>query len=171
VTVERAPERPPDPASIVDIPQATLEDVIQVINRPQCLLADRIEVEATRIPFKPALVPVADPNFVETADVKDATGEANGFVMRSMVEEAWVERDCPRLRIGDGIDCMATREILVRYHTDVGQDRPVFLRIRAYGHAVYRDMDTGDRVERDALVLVAELVPGANGLILRHTIR
>ena len=165
------PRRPPDPDRVVRISEKTLGELMAIINRPQCMIADRIEVEASQIPFKPAFVPVADPAYVESVQTKGPEGKPNGLLMRSRMEDQMVERDCPRLRVGDGIDLIASREIRVRYHSKVEKSRPVFLRIVALGRAVHRDVETGKRIEGDAITLFADLVEGPDGLVLRHRIR
>ena len=52
----------------------------------------------------------------------------------------------------------------------VDRNRPVFLRIQGIGHAVYRDEETGRRLEKDAIAIRAEVVKGRNGLEFRSNV-
>lgn len=159
-----------DPDKIVRVPQRVLDELLAFINRPQVLLANRIVVDATRIPFKPTIIPIADPAYVETTETGSPTGNDHVIEMRSRQAVPMVERDRPRVRVGEGIDLLADALIQVRYHRRVSQQRPVYLRMRALGNAVYRDEETGRRLEKDAITFVVELVPGPDGLVLSHSV-
>ena len=140
------------------------------VNRPQFIVADRIEVEATRIPFQMAMIPLADPDFVETVDLTTPLSKVANFKLRSRVKRPLVDRDYARLRVGDGIDLAAGREIDVKTFMNKDAKRPAFLRVRAIGHAVYHDAESGRRMEQDAITLELLVVDAAEGMEFRHRI-
>jgi hypothetical protein len=155
---------------VVAVPDAVVRELMAFVNRRHFLLADRIEVDASRIPFQAAMVPVADPSYVDSVELGNEDAKAVGLLIRSRSVVPMVERDFPRLRCGDGMDLVAVREIAVRTWNEVRNDRPVFITIRGVGHAVYRDEASGRQIRKDAISLVAEAVPGRGGLELRTSV-
>jgi hypothetical protein len=148
----------------IKLPPEIMEELIQFVNRKHFLLADRIEVDASRVPFQSAMVPVNDARYVETIEMANTRENARGMLIRSRSQRPLVERDFPRVRIGDGMQLVSTKEIRVRTYNDIEKRRPVFLRIQGIGHAVYRDETTGRRIEKDAIAIRAEVVAGSDGL-------
>ncbi|MCU0724807.1 MAG: hypothetical protein MUE73_03300 [Planctomycetes bacterium] len=159
------------PGETVHVPDAVLRELIGFVNRPQFLIADRIEVDASRIPFQAAMVPVADPGYVETVELSAAKINAVGILIRSLNPVPMVDRDFPRLRVGDGTDLVAVKEITVRTYNEVDGARPLFIAVRGLGHAIYRDESSGRELRRDSVTLTAEAVPGPGGLSLRTSIK
>ncbi|MHC4859169.1 MAG: hypothetical protein ACYTDY_03655 [Planctomycetota bacterium] len=160
----------PEGDRIVKIPEAVMDQVRGFVNRPQIFIADRIEVDASRIPFQVAMVPLADPEYVQTIELAAPRLKATGFLLRCLVDQPMVERDYARLRVGDGIDLVASREIQLRTYSEVDPKRPAFLRIRALGHAVYKDEEEGRRLERDAITLDAAVISVSEGMKFRKRV-
>ncbi len=154
---------------VVRIPEEVMRDLMAFVNTQKVLIADRIEVDASRIPFQMALVPVFDPDYVQRVEVAVPGVNAKGLLLRTRARVPSVERDFPRLRLGDGIDLVATREIRTRTYSEVDRTRPVFLKIQARGHVVYRD-ESGRRIERDSLVLEASAVLRGETMVFRRSI-
>ncbi|MEN8150517.1 MAG: hypothetical protein ABFS86_11890 [Planctomycetota bacterium] len=165
-----APAKERDPGDTVKLPPEVMKELIGFVNRKHFLLADHIEVDASRVPFQSAMVPVNDKRYVETVEMGNVAKNAVGILIRSKSKRPLVERDFPKLRVGDGLDLVANREIKVRTYNDIDRNRPVFLQIRGVGHAVYRDEATGKRIEKDAIAIRAEVVKGRNGMEFRSKI-
>jgi len=175
---EPADEQEPAPApprtsgkGVVELPQELLEKLMQFMNTQKFIVADRIEVDASRIPFQAAMVPVNDPAYVESVEISNPGHRVIGQLHRKREPTGTTPRDFPKLRIGDGIDLVASREIQVRSFLEVNENRPVFLRIRGIGHAVFQNPMTGERIERDAITMTAEVVRAAGGLRYRESVR
>jgi hypothetical protein len=154
----------------IKLPPEIMKQLIAFVNRTQLLLADRIEVDVSRVPFQSAMIPVNDVRFVETVEMANTYENATGMLIRARSKRPLVERDFPRLRIGDGLELVANREIRVRTYSDIDRKRPVYLKIQGVGHAVYRDETTGKRIEKDAIAIRAEVVEGPDGLIFRSKV-
>jgi hypothetical protein len=155
----------------VTVPQDVLDELEAFFGKPQFLLAQRIEVDASRIPFRAAMVPVSDPNYVAEAEVVSQELKATGFLLRSRSPTPMVERDYPRVRVYHGLDLAAAREIQARAYSVVEESRPIFLRAVGMGDAVYRDETTGRELRQDVIVLEAEVVSGPAGYEFRQRIR
>lgn len=164
------PQEKSDPGEMVSIPPEVMKELIAFVNRKHFVVADRIEVDASRVPFQSAMVPVNDQRYVQTVEMGNVAKNAVGMLIRSKAKHPLVERDFPKLRVGDGMDLVANREIHVRTYNEVNRDRPVFIRIQGIGHAVYRDEASGKRIEKDAIAIRAEVVRGKNGLEFRSKI-
>jgi len=160
-----APTGDRDPGDTIKLPPEVMQELISFVNRKHFLIADRIEVDASRVPFHSSMVPVNDDRYVETLEMEVGSSEENavGMLIRSRSKRPLVERDRPRLRIGDGLELVAGREIRIRTYSMIDRKRPVFIRIQGVGHAVYRDEQTGERIEKDAIAIRAEVVEGKDG--------
>jgi len=162
-----APARPRTPPAdkIVSIPEEQMREIMAFVNKEQFLLADRVEIDASRVPFQVAMVTVADPGYVEKVELVSQRDMTSNIILRARSAKPFVERDFPRVRVGDGIDLVAGREIRMRTHSRVDRSRPVFLHVRGTGHAVYKDRETGQRLEKETgTILVAiELVETSPG--------
>lgn len=155
---------------IVTIPSEVMAELMASVNRLQGIVAERIEVDASRIPFQMALVPIAHPDSVETVEVAAPELKATGIVMRALAEVPLVETDYCRLRVGDGMDLVAGREIVVRTYNEVDPRRPAFLVIRATGHAVHRDGESGARREGERITMALEIVRRDGRLVFRSSL-
>jgi hypothetical protein len=155
---------------VVTIPKDVMDQVMGFVNRPQCMIADRIEVDASRIPFQVAMVSLADPDYVQTVQLAAPKLKATGLLLRTLTEQPMVERDFARLRLGDGIDLVAGKEIQARTFSEVDPKRPAFLRIRGLGHAVYRDDENGTRLERDAITVEALVVTEKDTMVFKKRV-
>jgi hypothetical protein len=113
---------------------------------------------------------VAAPSSMMKQELDLKTQKATGFLLRSRLAQPYLERDFPRLRIGDGIDLGAVREIAVRSHTKVTRRKPIFLMIRGQGHAVYSDAESGRRLERDTITLLTEVIASGDGYRVQHRV-
>jgi hypothetical protein len=161
--------RPRKPGRTISIPKEVMDQVSSFVNTQRFLVADHIEMDASRVPFQMAIVPVSDPDYVERVDLAVPKTGASGVLLRTRVIPPLVERDFPRVRLGEGMELVATREIQVRTHRRVNEDRPVYIIIRARGHAVYQD-ELGHRMERDSITLRAEAVKTPRGLEFRSVL-
>ena len=159
-----------DPGETVKLPPEVMKELIGFVNRKHFLLADRIEIDASRVPFQSAMVPVNDKRYVESVEMGNVSENAVGMLFRARSKRPLIERDYPRIRVGDGMDLVAVREMEVRTYNGIDRNRPVFLRIQGIGHAVYKDETTGKRIEKDAIAIRAEVVKGKNGMEFRSKI-
>ncbi len=166
-TGSASPSAPPPtrtgPDEKVTVEHATVEALLDIINREQFILAEVIQVDASIVPFQIAMVSVADPAYVSRTVMNSAEKKTQGFRLRSRIAHPYLERDCPRLRIGDGIDLMASKELRVNTHLNVTRQRPMFLVIRGMGNAVYRDVESGTRLERNQITLHIEVILRGDG--------
>ncbi len=147
----------------VTVEHAAVEDLLKIINREQFIVADAIQVDASLVPFQIAIVSVVDPLFVTRTIVNSAERKTQGFVLRAKNPKPYMEREFPQIRLGDGIVLMASRELSVNMHLKVTRQRPMFLVIRATGNAVYTDVESGTRLERDQITLYAEVTRRGDG--------
>ena len=168
---DRPRTREPDPDRVVQVPESVVAELMTFVNSPKVLMADRIEIDASRIPFQMAMVPLADPGYVDKVQMGSRGANATGILLRTKNPVPQMERDFPRLRVGDGIDILATREIQARTYNAVDENRPMFIQVQGIGNASYRDPKTGQRLERDAITLIAEVVPGPGGLVFRQRVQ
>jgi len=167
---DRGRESRGDPGETVSLPHDVLKAIEEFVNRSHFLIADRIEVDATRIPFQAEMVLVNDNRYVETVELGNVRQKAMGFLLRARSQRPLLERERPRIRFGDGMELVAMREIQVRTYNAVDPERPVYIRIQGVGHAVYRDEESGRRIEKDAIAIRGEVVPGRDGLVFRQVI-
>lgn len=163
--------RTPADGEVVSIPEEVMARLMKFVNGPKMVIGDRIEIDATRIPFQVAMVPLADPDLVEVTELSAPKLKAMGIVMRSRAELPVVEGDFCHLRLGDGVDIVGSREIVTRTYNEVDPDRPAFLTLKASGHAVYKDLRTGERREASTIVLRIEIVKENGRLVYRESIR
>lgn len=159
------PKTPPAADKIISIPEEQMREIMAFVNKEQFLIADRVEIDASRVPFQVAMVTVVDPGYVEKVELVSQRDMTSNIILRARSAKPFVERDFPRVRVGDGIDLVAGREIRMRTHSRVDRARPVFLHVRGTGHAVYKDGTTGQRLEKETgTILVAiELVETSPG--------
>lgn len=162
---------PREPGKTVTVPQDVLDEMDAFFSRPQFLLAERIEIDASRIPFRAATVPVCDHSYVSEVEVAAPDLKATGFLLRSLSPAPMVDRDFPRVRIYQGLDLVAAREIQARIYSRVQERRPIFLRVVAIGDAVYRDETTGRELRQEAITLSADVVEAAGGYEFRQAVR
>jgi hypothetical protein len=149
---------------VVTVPNDVLEELMDFVNRERVLIADRIEVDASRIPFQVAMVPMGNEKYVDTVELAVPEKRVSGILMRPKGERrAMVVSEFPRVRMGDGMELIAGLEIQVRLYTEVDPARPMFIRIQGVGNASYRDSKTGERVRRDSVILTAEVVDTPSG--------
>ena len=161
--------RSTEPSEKVTVEHAVLEELMKVMNREQMIFADLVEIDASLVPFQIAVVPVADPAYVEKKVTSSRQRKTQGFSLRSRIAKPFLERDFPKVRMGDGIDVMGTREVRVTLYLKVTRERPMFLRIRGRGNAVYRDLKSGRRLEQDEIILYAEVVRKGDGTHMVRT--
>ncbi len=159
---EDAPEKT-GPVEKVTVEHAVIEELMKILNREQILTADLIEIDASLVPFQIAIVSVADPAYVEKMDLSSKARKTTGFRLRTRMQQPALERDFPHVRLGDGISVMAAHEIRVKLYMKVTYERPMFLRIRGTGDAVYRDVKSGSRISRDQITIYAEVVRRGDG--------
>jgi hypothetical protein len=164
------PKKERDPGETVKLPPEVMKELIGFVNRKHFLLADLIEVDASRVPFQSAMVPVNDDRYVESVEMGNVEENAVGMLLRSRTKRPMVSRDRPTLQVGDGLMLVAATEIMVRTYNKVDRKRPVFLLIQGIGHAVYRDEATGKRTEKDAIAIRAEVITGKDGYEFRSKI-
>jgi hypothetical protein len=156
---------------VLTIPEDVMKEIMAFVNREQFILADRIDVDASRIPFKVAMVRLADIRYVEEIESASVSEKIQAVTLRSRVKRPAVEKDFPRLRIGDGIDLVAGREIQARTYTKIDEKRPIFLNIVARGHAVYQDVASGRRLEQDVIRISFTATNRDGELVLSEVIR
>jgi hypothetical protein len=155
---------------VVTLPDAALRELKAFLARPQILLADRVEVDASRIPFQAEMVPMNDPAYVESVEMGAPAAKAIGLLMRTRAAAPMVERDFPRLQLGDGTILLATREIAVRTWVEVNEAEPAFLRVRGIGNAVYRDDASGRQIRKDVVALRATITRSGSGYVFRSVV-
>jgi len=155
----------------IKLPPEVMDKIIAFVNQKHFLLADRVEIDISRVPFQSAMIPVNDARYVETVEMANTYENATGMLIRARSKRPRLERDFARVRIGDGLELVSGKEIRVRTYSDIDKKRPVFLKIQGIGHAVYRDETNGRRIEKDAIVLSAEVVDGPEGFTFRSKIR
>jgi hypothetical protein len=167
-----APKPPPTGhKGTISVPNEVLDELKAFVDRERVILADRIEVDASRIPFQRFMVPMADGIYVEQIEVVATRERAAGMIIRPKGgRRAMVAREFPRLRLGNGIELVAGKEILVRLYTEVEPGRPMFVKITGIGNAVYRDPETGERLSQDSVQMVAEVVDGPSGPKFRQRV-
>jgi len=160
------PEDPPKrsgPVEKVTVEHAIIEELLTIMNTQQIITADLVEIDASLVPFQIAVVSVADPAYVEKTDISSKKRKTQGFRLRSRIERPALQRDFPHVRLGDGIDAIAAREVRVNLYMKVTRERPMFLRIRATGNAVYADVKSGNRIARDQITIYTEVVLKGDG--------
>jgi hypothetical protein len=163
---------PPAKEDIISLPKEVMAQIIGFVNQKQWMMADKIEIDMSRIPFQASMVPVNDDNYVESVEVSNPKQRAVGMLMRTRAKVPSVERDFPRLRLGDGTDLVANREIQVRIFNRIeDRTRPVWIKIVGTGHASYRDDETGREIKGDSVTMRAEVIHGPKGPVFRESIR
>lgn len=167
-----APKAPPTGhKGMISVPNEVFDELKSFVDRERVILADRIEVDASRIPFQRFMVPMADGIYVEQIEVVATRERAAGMIIRPKGgRRAMVAREFPRLRLGNGTELVAGKEILVRLYTEVDPGRPMFVKITGVGNAVYREPQSGERLEQDSVQMVAEVVDGPAGPKFRQRV-
>ncbi len=155
---------------VVVLPEDVLGELEAFLARPQHLLADRVEVDASRIPFQAEMVPMIDPAYVESVEMAAPRAKAIGLLLRTRAASPMVERDFPRLQVGDGTVLLGTREIAVRTWLEVDEAEPVFLRVKGTGHAVYRDDASGRRITQEVVALRASIRRSGSGYVFTSSV-
>ena len=167
---DTGPAAPPEEAAPgsgssekVTVEHEVIEELMAILNAKQVITGDLVEIDASIVPFQIAVVPVADPAYVEKTDISSKERKTQGLRLRSRIARPTLMRDFPHVRMGDGIDVMGTREIRVNLYMKVTRQRPMFLRIRGTGHASYFNSETGQRIEAEQVTLYTEVVLKGDG--------
>ncbi len=125
----RAEERPASSATatVITVPPEASEQLHAFVNRRATLIADRIEVDASRTGFLAASSIVITPDAVERTEEEDAARGITTITLRRRADVPMTENALPKVRFGDGLEFMAFDSVTVRYRAQQNAERPIWL--------------------------------------------
>jgi hypothetical protein len=162
-----------DSGSVV-VPQQCLEQLGDFVNRKQLVLADRVVIDATSKPFFGSVTVTVDPQVVEKTEAVDAPNRLNLIRLRNISDQTNLESVLPKIRVGDGLEIVATKEILLRFHNRISSSRPLYFQLRAQGDVLYMDSHAPSEVRREGpegeLGIRLEVVQVKKGMMYREAV-
>jgi hypothetical protein len=157
----------PSAGPVVNIgPQAT-EALNRFLNEESLLLADTVQVDASRKPFLALMsysqsrnaTRLPDGSWGPAVNITESMDGDRGiltFTFENMTGSTGHMDSLPRVRFGDGFEVYGTKRLVVRFLTRQTEDRPIHFRASAVGAAVYRRTASDERHEGANLRLEAE---------------
>jgi hypothetical protein len=171
-----AAEERSDPRNRVSIPADVAAQLDAWMADEATLIADVIEVDATRIPFA-AHVAIeasretdsAGKRLVERTETSDPATGAQVLTLKNRSGFTTTIETLPRMRLGGGRQFIATDTLVLRYVPSPGTDRPVTFSAVGKGRARLVGGTPPRRIVGDAITVAAEISRAAAGYAFRST--
>ena len=175
----RAPDRSSgvvgaDDADRVVIPPEVMSQLEAWMAREVTLIADVIEIDATRLPFASQIATEAtretDSEGRRLVERKETIDFATRIATLTLTNRSGFKttiETMPRIRLGGGRQFIATDHLVVRYVPIEGSSHPVSLTVVAKGKVRLVEASPERRVAGSTIVLRADVVTGPGGYEFR----